>query len=309
MQRLFRILLYLSLLFFAWYLYRAEYIVFRGLSPDPLLLTLSLLLLFAGFVTGGVSWAVAMRQEGYQEGTLRAVISHGLYIFSKYIPGKFWVVLGRASYISSNKPHMKQLSLASLQEQLLFVWWGMILSLPPTFFLLQRPWIGVVIFGGLLLLSFLLFSGWFHRNSGWALEKVLKKEFSFRPMKFSFFMRVSIPVLIFWLLWSAGFWLLLLSLHGIAGPGTAGFAGPLTALAWPAAMTYGFVVVFLPAGVGVREGILVSFLVAGGMEPQGAVTFSVISRFWFVTGEVFIFLLAASLKALSSGKSSVKLSR
>ncbi len=303
MQRLFRILLYLSLLFFAWYLYRAEYIVFRGISPDPLLLTISLLLLFAGFVTGGVSWAVAMRQEGHQAGTVRAVISHGLYIFSKYIPGKLWVVLGRASYISPGKRHMKRLSLASLQEQLLFIWWGMILSLPPTFFLLQRPWIGIIIVGGLLLLSFLLFSGWFHRNSGWALEKMLKKEFSFRPMKLSFFLRVSIPVLLFWLLWSAGFWLLLLSIHGNGGPLTAGSAGTLTALVWPAAMTYGFVVVFLPAGVGVREGILVSFLVAGGMDSQSAVTFSVISRFWFVTGEVFLFLLAASMKALATGQS------
>ncbi len=303
MQRIFRILLYLSLLFFAWYLYRADYIVFRGLSPDPVQLILSLLLLFTGFVTGGVSWAVAMRQEGHSAGTVRAVISHGLYIFSKYVPGKFWVVLGRASFISPAKRHMKRLSLASLQEQLLFVWWGMILSLPPTFFILQRPLIGVIIVGGLLLLSFLLFSGWFHRNSRWALEKVLKKEFSFRPMKFSFFVRVSIPVLFFWLLWSAGFWLLLHSIHGNGGPLTSGSAGLLTALIWPAAMTYGFVVVFLPAGVGIREGILVSFLIAGGMESQNAVTFSVISRFWFIAGEVFLFLLAASLKALTATRS------
>ncbi len=303
MQRLFRILLYLSLLFFAWYLYRAEYIVFKGLSPDPLLLTLSLLLLFAGFVTGGVSWAAAMRQEGHQAGIVKAVISHGLYIFSKYIPGKFWVILGRASYISSGKRHMKQLSLASLQEQLLFVWWGMILSLPPTFLILKRPWVGIIIFGVLLLLSFLLFSGWFHRIFRRVLERVLKKEFSFRPMKGSFFLKVSIPVLVFWLLWSAGFWLLLLSIHGDGGPLTVGSAGPLAALIWPAAMTYGFVIVILPAGIGVREGILVSFLVAGGMEPQSAVTFSVISRFWFVTGEVFLFLLAASMKVLATGQS------
>ncbi len=295
MQRIFRILLYLSLIFFAWYLYRADYIVFRGLSPDPLLLALSLLLLFTGFATGGISWAAAMRHEGNRHGTVKAFISHGLYIFSKYIPGKLWVVLGRASYISTDKTNMKQLSLASLQEQMLFVWWGLLLSLPPTFLLLERPWIGAIIVGGLLLMSFLLFSGWFHRNFRWVVEKVMKKEFAFRPMKRSFFLKVSIPVLLFWLMWSAGFWLLLVSVYGNSTP--------LMALVWPAAMTYGFVVVFLPAGVGVREGILVSFLVAGGMESRDAVTFSVISRFWFVAGEMFLFLLAASLKVLTTNRS------
>ncbi len=77
---------------------------------------------------------------------------------------------------------------------------------------------------------------------------------------------------------------------------------PLMALAFPASMTYGFIVVFLPAGIGIREGILASFLVAGGLTPENALTISVISRFWFVAGELFLFLLARVMKLSITGK-------
>jgi len=65
---------------------------------------------------------------------------------------------------------------------------------------------------------------------------------------------------------------------------------PLLALAFPAGITYGFVVIFMPAGIGVREGIVASFLIAGGISSANAITISVISRFWFVAGEVFLFI-------------------
>ncbi len=288
MQKIFRILLYLSLIFFIWYLYRADYLVFHDISFNLPKLGLSLFFLFSGFLIASLSWGIALRIRDVKVKFSSAVISHGVYIFSKYIPGKLWVILGRASYLSSDRTRLKFISLVSLQEQLIFLWWGLVLSLPPTLYISQRPWIALIITGGIVLLTFLLFSGWFHRHSSGLLNRILKRNFDFRPMEKSFFIKVSIPVLLFWLLWSAGFWFLMFSMYD-------GIPLPLS-LAFPASMTYGFIVVFLPAGVGVREGILVSFLIAGGLTPEKGVTISVISRFWFVAGEVFLFLLAWTLK-------------
>ncbi|MFO7923334.1 MAG: lysylphosphatidylglycerol synthase domain-containing protein [Bacteroidales bacterium] len=288
MQKIFRILLYLSMVFFIWYLYRADYLVFDDIGFDAVKLSASLILLFAGFLAVSGSWGFALRIKGVPVRYKDALISQGIYIFSKYIPGKLWVILGRASWFSPDKTRLKTLSLISLQEQMVFLWWGLALSLPPTLFITGRPWIGLIIFTAIVLLTLILFSGWFHRNSSGLLGKLLKRDFDFNPMKWNFFLRISFPVLLFWLLWSAGFYFLMLSLHDNIPL--------LLSLSFPASMTYGFVVVFLPAGVGVREAILVSFLVAGGLTPGNAVTLSLISRFWFVAGEVFLFLVALLLK-------------
>ncbi len=293
MQKIFRILLLLSLIFFAWYLYRADYLVFDKISFNWLRLSLSLFFLFAGFLGVCLSWGIALRLRGNPVRFSDAVISQGIYIFSKYIPGKLWVILGRASYFSNDKTRLRSLSMISLQEQLIFLFWGLVLSLPPTLFITQRPWIGMIICAGILLLAFLLFSGWFHRLSSGLLQRIFKRDFDFRPMELSFFLKVSAPVLLFWMLWSAGFWLLMLSMYdGIPS---------ILALTFPAGMTYGFMVIFMPAGIGVREGILASFLIAGGLSPGSAFTISVISRFWFVSGEIFLFSLSWIMK-LTGGK-------
>ena len=293
MQKIFRILLYLSLVFFIWHLYRADYLIFRDISFDAAKLSASMLILFAGFLVTCLSWYRALRLSGKRVNFSDAVISHGRFIFSKYIPGKFWVILGRASHLSSQKKSLRFLSLVSLQEQLLFVWWGLVLSLPPTFFVTEKPWIALIILTAIVLLAFLILSGWFHRNSSGLLNRIFKKDFDFRPMKISFFLRVSAPVILFWLLWSAGFWFLMISMYDDIPP--------LLALAFPAGITYGFVVIFLPAGIGVREGIVASFLIAGGISSANAVTISVISRFWFVAGEIFIFMLSWVMQLTGKG--------
>ena len=267
-----------------WYLYQADYLVFKEISFDLPLLIVSLLLMFAGFIATGISWALALKLRGYEVGLTMALVSHGTYIFSKYIPGKFWMVLGRASYLNGDKKGLRSLSMISLQEQLLFVFWGLVLSIIPTFLISKNNVTGIILLAVLILFIFFLFSPGFHSLSSQLFKKIFRKDFDFKPMKASFFLKVSIPVLSYWLLWSAGFWFLMLSVFETTPL--------LMAFAYPAGMTYGFIVVFMPAGVGVREGILASFLVAGGLSTGDAVTISIISRLWFVAGEVFLFLLA-----------------
>ncbi len=294
MQKIFRLLLYLSLVFFLWYLYRTDYLVFRDIRFDPWLLAASILLLIAGFLVVCLSWGTALNISGKPVGFTDAVISQGTYVFAKYIPGKLWVILGRASWFSPDRSGLKFLSLVSLQEQLVFLWWGLALSLPPTFFILQKQWLGLIIAAGTALLTVLLFSSRLYRYFSRIISRIFKRNWEFRPMKWSFFFKVSLPVLLFWLLWSAGFWFLMISVFDDIPA--------LHAFIFPAGMTYGFMVIFLPAGIGVREGILAAFLMAGGLTAENAITVSVISRFWFIAGEIFLFLLAWTLKLTGVGQ-------
>jgi glycosyltransferase 2 family protein len=284
MKILFRILLYLSLIFFVWHLYRTDLLVPDNITFDAAKLLLSLLLLFAGFIVVCLSWGMALRLSGIRVRFSAAVASQGIYIFSKYIPGKLWLIMGRASYFSRDGKSLRLLSMISLREQLVFLWWGLALSLPATHFILQNAAASFAVTAGVIILSFSLFSGWFHKRSSGLLKIIFKRDFGFRPMELGFFLRISVPVLLFWLLWTAGFHLFMLSVYdGVQ---------PLLALAFPAGMTYGFMVVFMPAGIGVREGIMATFLTIGGLQAETAVTISTMSRLWFVTGELFLFTLA-----------------
>jgi glycosyltransferase 2 family protein len=259
-----------------------------------------LLLLFTGFLLVCVSWGVALRLSGNRVRWTDAVKSQGVYVFAKYIPGKLWAVMGRASWFSPGGSGLKTLSLVSLQEQLVFLWWGLFLSIPATFLVLQQAWSALVIAAATLVFTILLFSGHLYRNFSGIINRLFKKEWEFKPMKWSFFLRVSLPVLLFWALWSAGFWLLMVSMFNDIHI--------ILALVFPAGITFGFLMIFLPAGLGVREGALAAFLIAGGLTPANAATISVVSRFWFVSGEIFLFVLALTLKSEFKTGSSGKIS-
>lgn len=66
----------------------------------------------------------------------------------------------------------------------------------------------------------------------------------------------------------------------------------VAAFAFSLSVSYGLLAVFMPGGLGVREGIIVLVLTATGLDVKVATTISVISRIWFISGEIFIFLMA-----------------
>jgi len=87
-----------SLLFIILYLIKLEWLeipVIYSLSS----LIISILLLLFGFMLDASAWLVMIR-AGISSISFRdAIISSGKYIFAKYIPGKFWIILGKAGYL------------------------------------------------------------------------------------------------------------------------------------------------------------------------------------------------------------------
>ena len=73
------------------------------------------------------------------------------------------------------------------------------------------------------------------------------------------------------------------------------------ALAFPFAATIGILVFVFPGGLGVREGLLVFYLVSAGLPLENATVLSIVARLWFLVGEVSIFALAVALR-MASGR-------
>ncbi len=289
---IFRILLYLSFIFLIAYLIKFDYLKFNHLSLNFLPLIFSFLLLWTGFFVTTLSWGYALKVHGVKIDTRLAIISHGLSVFAKYIPGKVWVILGRAAYVSERTQNkVSNLSYISLKEQLLYILLGLLLAFVPTTVYFNREYWVLVILLTIIGLILILFVRKFHDLFNFLLSKIMKREFNLPFLEFRLSLKLSARILVYWITWSVGFYFFMLSVS----PDIKFYH----AYVFPLAVCYGVLAIFLSGGIGVREGIMVAYLTATGVDLQLAITISALSRLWFITGEVFIFLFSVLLNIRS----------
>ncbi|MCF6365174.1 MAG: flippase-like domain-containing protein [Bacteroidales bacterium] len=285
---LFNILLYLSLIFLVVYLYRLNVDEVKGLDVNVLYLLVSLLFLWGGFYLSTLSWWYVLKKHNINISKRTSLKSHGLSVFAKYIPGKIWVVLGRAAKATEQKYSVKTASFASLKEQLLYVWLGLLISALPLFLYRGIDIFSISVSVLFVGISFINFSDKFRIFVIWSLKKVLKKDIEIPHISFKKNLKLLVYIFIYWTSWIIAFYFLSLSLY----PDTTvqiGFIFPLS-------VTIGLLAVIVPGGIGVREGIMVTFMVLSGMPVEIAVSISVVSRIWYISGELFIFLSAVFVK-------------
>ena len=291
MKILFRILIYLSLAFLVIYLYKFDYFKVQGLKLDLIYLVPGTLLLWAGFLMSTMSWWKALKTHNINVSPKTALISQGLSVFSKYIPGKVWVILGRASFVSQEEHSMRNASYISLKEQLIYVWLGLLLGLGPLLYF--YPFNGFVILVLVLTLffTFFLYSRGFHSFIIQVLSYLFKKTLEVPLVTIKEVLPLITYVLGYWIIWMIAFYLFMLSFH-------IDFS-VMVIFCWPLSISLGVLSLITPGGIGVREGIITGFMVLTGMAVEDAATIAVISRLWFITGEVFIFLLSLYLNRFS----------
>ena len=281
---------YVSLAFLIYYLYRNQLLVMPAIKSLNLLL-LSFLLLFAGYFSNVLTWHLSIRKAGIGSTDFRsALISMGLSIFGKYMPGKVWVVLGRAAYISQTGGFgVKKLSVLSLNVQFTMIWCGLITG--ATGLIIVGGWdkYGFLSLAGITVLSLLVFSDYFNRMLAFTAEKILKREVRIPRVGFRDTLEILPVYFLHWLVWSASFYFFCLSVSDST-------FGPIAGLALPLAASLGIIVLIAPGGLGIREGIIVAYLQLLGLDLIEATSISVASRLWFLIGEIFFFLLALVLK-------------
>ena len=293
MKAVFRGFVYVSVVFLAVYLWRQGLLTLPVVRSVPLL-TISFVLLAAGVFTQTLAWRQVLRRAGYPTRVSACVASMGLTVFSKYVPGKIWIVVGRAAYLAQRlgRP-LGDMTALSVTDQILVIWAG--LAVGAVGALLVG---GVRAFGSLLLLSWVvvslpLFVTSCHALAEWALRTVLRRPVTIPRLDLAAALAVLPWFLAMWLFWSAGFALLCAALS----------AAPLSVsigLGFPLATTLAVMAVVAPAGLGVREGVLASYLVLSGLPPVTATSLAVAARLWFLLGEVMLFVAGTAADRFGS---------
>jgi uncharacterized membrane protein YbhN (UPF0104 family) len=297
MKILFRILIYLSLAFLVVYLYKFDYLRVKGLDLDPAYIIPATILLWGGFMMSTLSWWKALKIHNIHVSKRLALVSHGLSVFAKYIPGKVWTILGRASFISLEDHSIRSASYISLKEQLIYVWLGLLIGIGPLLYF--YPFSGFVILVVFLTIffTFFLYSKGFHQFVIRLLSKLIRKKLEVPLVTIREVIPLILYVLAYWGLWMLAFYLFVMAFH---------FEFSIAVIfSWPLSISLGVLSLITPGGIGVREGIMTGFMVLTGMPLEEATTIAVISRLWFITGEVFIFLLSLVLNKFSLRKAYV----
>lgn len=287
MKIFFRVLIYLSFIFLVVYLYHFNYLVFAEINFDYGWLVLATIFLWAGFVMSTVSWWKALDIHGIHVSKKLSLISHGLSIFAKYIPGKVWVILGRASFVALEKHSVRDASYISLKEQLIYVWLGLLIGIGPMLYYYPLNSFVLMVVLLSLFFTFFLYSRPFHSFVIRILSKIIRKELDVPLVSIREVSPLIVYVLSYWALWMLAFYFFVCS-FGVEFSVSVVFS-------WPLSISLGVLALITPGGIGVREGIMTGFMVLTGMSLEVATTIAVLSRLWFITGEIFIFLLSLGL--------------
>ena len=293
-KAIFKILLYASLAFLVFYLFKLDYIKVGLIKYNYTCLLWSLIFLFTGFFFSTISWWYALRLHDIRIEKSLAISSHGMAVFAKYIPGKIWVILGRASKVSQAGHPLKLTSIISLKEQLIYILLGLIISFIPMLAYYGLGKFIILVMSTIITLALIIFSRHIHNFTIKILSRLLKKEVDLTLLNFRNALKLSYIILLYWGIWIIAFYFFLKST--LPDPSFA------LAFAFPVSVSYGVLAIIIPAGIGVREGIITGYLIAANINPDLAVTISVVSRIWFIAGEIFIFLLSLFINLFNKNK-------
>ncbi|MCF8361000.1 MAG: flippase-like domain-containing protein [Prolixibacteraceae bacterium] len=295
MKKYFKYVIYISLIFLIIALYRADYLIMPEIYSWYWII-LSLVTLFAGFIMESITWNKTLSVMGYAHSLKKAVISIGLSIFGKYIPGKIWLIAGRSAYIAKETEQPgKQIITVSMITQLISIWMGLLFGVAGLLFVRGLFAVSIVAIIFWVLISLFLFLRYPHQLFLKVLKLVLKKDINLPRIHFGQIINVLPWYFIRWIFFTLSFYFLIL---GLTQEGVSIYVG----LGYPLAGTLGLIAVFAPGGIGIREGILGVYLKLSGFDVEIATTIAITSRLWYLFGEIFIFLLALFLQYASHSK-------
>lgn len=237
-----------------------------------------------GICCGMLSWRACMRALGAD---LPLGASAGAYFvgqLAKYVPGSVWAVVAQADLAARHGIGRTVTAAASLAQMLVSVLSGMLvggigLLLAGSDALATYWWIvpasaacGAMLWPSLLQRVL--------RLAGRVLRREALQRIEVRP---GAMLAASAWCAVMWLLFGLQFALLVVPFAD--GSSTLLLAGAAYAFAWVA----GFVIIFLPAGAGAREGVLVLAL-AGAIGAPAALSMALVSRFAMLLADLVVAL-------------------
>lgn len=210
---------------------------------------------------------------------------------TKYVPGRIWIALGRA-YLAQKEqiPKSKSVSSVILETQLLFL--AALFSYFVTYaFGFSQDILGFkihpLILAGLVIL--LLYPAWSEKAVA-VIAKILKREYYPIHIGYKNFLVIFLVYLLNWVIQGVSFFFVINSIYSLNYSYL-----PYIVSSYILAWMIGFIVIFTPGGLGIREGAL-TYLLKFCMPLPLAIALSFLSRILITISEIIFMLVSLKLK-------------
>lgn len=256
------------------------------------MLSLSLLCYLVGMAVFAEFWRRVLGCLGGKLPRLDCQFAYFVSQLGKYVPGKAWVILIRYGLIGKDRLSFRAVTASSVYETFNVMGFGALLSFLALLLLGGDPtllWLALGLSLALLAASHPPVSAWVAAVAGWGADR---RESVMPVPSWTVFWKGTPLLVLGWVLAGASF--------PLAGAGIGvDYPGPgevvLTGAASGLAVAAGFVVLVAPAGLGVREWLLVETLGPSVGEGPAALV-AVAARGLQVCGELAMAALLYGLK-------------
>jgi uncharacterized membrane protein YbhN (UPF0104 family) len=251
----------------------------------PAQLVPALLAEIASILCGAMAWRMIANGFTGSHLSLPEATSHqGMILVSKYVPGKFWGLIGRWAAMIEKGASTKAIAEATLLEQTIVLATGCVMGAGALFYYLPARFIVLVAFILVCLFVFrkplVAFLIWMCSKMGFQ-GSLRGLRVRLRERGLSDTMRATAAVAIQWGLACTAYLFVLRAVN----VSLSAMDALLVASTLPAAVVAGFLVVIAPGGVGVREGVL-AVMLAPILGFELAVLSSLIYRFLTVARDI-----------------------
>ncbi|MDI6737880.1 MAG: lysylphosphatidylglycerol synthase domain-containing protein [Nanoarchaeota archaeon] len=251
-----------------------------GFSIRYSMLSIAIILGFAGMLVLALSWRLCLKASGGNIGLSKTISIWFKSQMPKYIPGTVWYMLCRVYDCGKLGIPKKSAVISLFLEAILMGASSLILAFA---FLAgkAREYIPLPVFLFCILAGFIAL----HPKIINKIASLLKKDFRVIHVAYGQILFILLSYMAAWILVGAGFFFLAVSIFPVSISSMVYLAGSFL-LAW----TAGFVSIFSPGGIGVREGII-TLLLSAIMPSYVAIIIAFASRIWWTLIEVLIFVI------------------
>lgn len=258
-------------------------IPFSDLRFDPASIAASLLCLTAYFLILTRGWSAIVAELGGRIAYARAFWIMSTSQMAKYLPGGVWYTLGRV-YLAKAERITEEIGLLSVVfETFLLMLTDLIIFLAAVNFIhgdtVLSPMLSVAF---IIVILALLYPPLLNTLLNLALRLLRRPALRLRA-KYTEILKLSTYFFAVWLAQIAGFYFLIRSIYPIPPAQLPNLAAAYT-LSW----ITGFIVLFAPGGLGVREGMM-TILLTPILPLPLAIAVSFLARVWITVFEILAF--------------------
>lgn len=265
-------------------------IPFNDLHFNILFLCISFLALIFHFISYSKSWQEIMRAL---ERPIR--FSQSSWIISttqiaKYLPGRIWYMVGRVYVGQKERMSGKSLAVSMVLETCLLLISSSIIFLISTLIIGNYSLTNLLICIVALVAAVVILNP---RILSWVTNlflRIFKKPEVKITISYLQMLKLSVYFFILWIFQIIGFYFLINAIYPVVLSKIFNLAAAYT-LSW----ITGFLVIFTPGGLGVREGMM-ALLLSPIVPTPLAIAISFVARVWIIVFEIVIFFVGLVVK-------------